>query len=132
MAGTVMTTATREVTVDLAARLVESGGYTHPLFHPDDPTDRPLPGQAVLLLMGGLVEQSGVLDHAVAMLEIRRARFHTMVRPGSRIRVEVAPGPTEPVKSSRVHQELTWTAYDDDNEAVATVEVLMLVKEGDT
>ncbi|WP_296606048.1 hypothetical protein, partial [Nocardioides sp.] len=105
MAGTATTTAAREVTVELATRLVESGGYTHPLFHPDDPADRPLPGQAVLLLMGGLVEESGVLDHAVALLEIRRARFHAMVRPGSRIRVEVAPGPSEPVRPGRARQE---------------------------
>jgi hypothetical protein len=130
MTGTVTTTPTREVTAELATQLVESGGYTHPLFHPDDPADRPLPGQAVLLLMGGLVEQSGVLDHALAMLEIRRARFHAMVRPGSRIRVEVTPGPAEAVKAGRTHQQVTWTAFDD-NGAVATAEVLMLVREGE-
>ena len=121
-------TPSREVTADLARQLVDAGGYTHPLFHPEDPADRPLPGQAVLLLMGGLVEQSGALDHAVAMLELRRARFHTMVRPGSRIHVEVEPGGSEPTKNGRARQELTWTAYDDDG-AVATVEVLMLVEE---
>lgn len=120
-------TPSREVTDELAAQLVGAGGYTHPLFHPDDPADRPLPGQAVLLLMGGLVEQSGVLDHAVALLEIRRARFSAMVRPGSRLHVEVTAAEAEPVKPGLARQEVTWAAYADD-EAVATVDVLMLVK----
>lgn len=125
------TTPVVEVTAELATQLVELGGFTHPLFHPDDPGDCPLPGQAVLLLMGGLVEQSGVLDHAVALLEIRRARFSSMVRPGSRLRVEVVPGSFDRVRQGRARQEVTWTAYDDKGEVVATVEVLMLVNEGD-
>ena len=127
-----VTVPTVEVTPELATTLVESGGYTHPLFHPDDPATRPLPGQAVLLLMGGLVEQSGVLDHAIALLEIRRTRFTAMVRPGTRLRVEVEAGPAEPDGRGRARQEVTWTGYDDDkDEAVATAEVLMLVRETD-
>lgn len=133
MAATATTsTPTVEVTAELAATLVRAGGYTHPLFHPDDPATRPLPGQAVLLLMGGLVEQSGVLDHAIALLEIRRTRFTAMVRPGTRLRVEVGSGPAEPDGRGRARQEVTWTGYDDDkDEAVATAEVLMLVREPD-
>jgi hypothetical protein len=129
MPGSLTTsTPTVEVTSDLTTTLVEAGGYTHPLFHPADPASRPLPGQAVLLLMGGLVEQSGALDHAIALLEIRRATFTAMVRPGTRLRVEVAPGRAEPVSNGRARQEVTWTGYDDDkDEAVATVQVLMLV-----
>jgi acyl dehydratase len=131
MPGSLTTsTPSVQVTSDLAATLVESGGYTHPLFHPADSTTRPLPGQAVLLLMGGLVEQSGVLDHAIALLEIRQARFTAMVRPGARLRVEVAAGPAEPVGNGRARQEVSWTAYVDGKDgAVATAEVLMLVSE---
>lgn len=121
-------TPSREVTEELAAQLVDAGGYTHPLFHPDEPAERPLPGQAVLLLMGGLVEQSGALDHAVAMLEIRQARFKAMVRPGHRLHVELTSAAPEPVKPGLARQEVTWTAYADDDEVVATVDVLMLVK----
>jgi hypothetical protein len=131
MAGSVTTsTPTVEVTSDLAATLVEAGGYTHPLFHPEDPATRPLPGQAVLLLMGGLVEQSGLLDHAIALLEIRRTRFTAMVRPGTRLRVEVEAGVSVPDGRGRARQEFTWTGYDDDkDEAVASTEVVMLVRE---
>lgn len=124
-----MTTATMTVTADVAADVVGLGGYTHPLFHPVDPAERPLPGQAVLLFMGGLVEQSGVLDHAVAMLEISNARFATLVRPGARLRVEVTPGAAEPARNGRFRQTFTWTAYDEGSGIVATVEVLMLLNE---
>ena len=63
-------------------------GYTHPLFHPRPaPVATPLPGQGVLLLMGGLVEQSGALDDAIALLELRRARFLTSLRAGAALRV---------------------------------------------
>lgn len=127
-----VSTPALQVTADLATTLVETGGYTHPLFHPGDPAARPLPGQAVLLLMGGLVEQSGVLDHAIALLEIRRARFTAMVRPGARLRVEVVAGLAEPASRGRARQEVTWTAYDDDkDEAVAIADVLMLVRDPD-
>ncbi len=117
------------VTADLATDLVTGGGYTHPLFHPDDPTQRPLPGQAVLLLMGGLVEQSGVLDHAVALLEIRNVRFAAMVRPGTRLHVEVSLGVPEPTRTAgKARQQVDWTARDDDGTTVATAEVVMLVR----
>lgn len=119
------------VTVELAATLVRAGGYTHPLFHPEDPLHRPLPGQAVLLLMGGLVEQSGALDHAVALLEVRRARFGAMVRSGSQVVVEVAEGGSEPVTRGRARQTVTWTAYDGRGIEVASADVLMLVREAD-
>ncbi|UMG93700.1 hypothetical protein [Nocardioides sp. TF02-7] len=116
------------VTEALAHDLVDAGGYTHPLFHPDDPAQRPLPGQAVLLLMGGLVEQSGALDHAVALLELRRIRFHAMVRPGTRLHVEVELGAATPTTDGRARQDTTWTAYDDHGTLVAQADALMLVR----
>ena len=119
------------VTDTLARTLVEAGGYIHPLFYPDEPAERPLPGQGVLLLMGGLVEQSGVLDHAVALLEIRRARFLSMVRPGARLHVEVEQGDPIPTQNGNARQEVRWTAYDDDGTLVAQADVLMLVRGAD-
>jgi len=124
------TTPSVPVTEDLVGTLVETGGYTHSLFHAGDPARRPLPGQAVLLLMGGLVEQSGVLDHAVALLEMRSVRFNAMVRPGARLRVEVRGETPEPTHGERARQWLTWTAYDEDT-MVAEAEVLMLVRAAD-
>jgi hypothetical protein len=125
----VVTTPSVLVTDELATELVTRGGYTHPLFHPAEPAERPLPGQAVLLLMGGLVEQSGALDHAVAMLEIRSARFTAMVRPGTELHVDISLGTPEPTRTpGKARQVLTWNARDDDGTDLATAEVVMLVR----
>ncbi len=125
-----VTTPSVQITEDLIETLVGAGGYTHSLFRAGDPARRPLPGQAVLLLMGGLVEQSGVLDHAVALLEMRSVRFNAMVRPGTRLRVEVDGAAPEPTREGRARQWLTWTAYDEEM-VVAEAEVLMLVRAAD-
>ena len=63
---------------DVAVRaLISHGGFTHPLF--TDPEfaaasafgKTPLPGQAVLMVMGGLLEQSGRFDdNVIALLNI--------------------------------------------------------------
>lgn len=79
--------ATEEVVVtdELVATLLDAGGFVHPLFAASNPS-RPLPGQGVLLLMGGMLERSGALDHAIAMVGLDDVRFRTMVRAGDRVR----------------------------------------------
>lgn len=122
---------TVEVTPELIDAVVTLAGYTHPLFA-DRTTggtgDRPLPGQGVLLLMGGLVEQSGLLDDAVALLEMREVRFHRMVTAGSRLRVEIERGAQRTTPGGRLLVDYTWTAVDGD-EPVATADVVMLMND---
>jgi acyl dehydratase len=115
-----------EVTADLVATLVACGGYTHPLFHDGAPATRPLPGQAVLLLMGGLVEQSSVLDDAVALLELGPARFHAMARPGSRLTVLVEETDTRAASVGRIVSTYHWRAVDDVGSTVAETRAVML------
>ena len=115
-----------EVSAETIATLVETGGYVHPLFTGTDAT-RPLPGQALLLLMGGLVEQSGALDHAIAMVEIRAVRFSRMVVAGTSVRVRLRAGEVTRTRSGKTLQEWTWTAVDGDDDVLATAQVLMLV-----
>lgn len=81
------TTTTEEVVVtgELVATLLDAAGFVHPLFDASNP-DRPLPGQGVLLLVGGMLERSGALDHAIAMVGLDDVRFRTMVRADDRIR----------------------------------------------
>ncbi|MFS3126878.1 hypothetical protein ACLM5J_00575 [Nocardioides sp. Bht2] len=120
-----------ELTSDVVSGLITVGGFTHPLFRQPDGLvveDPPLPGQAVLLLAGGLVEQCGVLDDAVAMVEMRSARFHRMVRAGSRLRVRVEPGEARATRSQRWVQEFVWQVLDDAGALVATVDVVMLMQ----
>lgn len=76
------------VTGDLVATLLDAAGFVHPLFAASNPS-RPLPGQGVLLLMGGMLERSGALDHAIAMVGLDDVRFRTMVGAGDRIRASL-------------------------------------------
>ena len=115
-----------EVSAETIATLVETGGYVHPLFTRTD-ASRPLPGQALLLLMGGLVEQSGALDHAVAMVEIRTVRFSRMVVAGTSVHVRLRPGEITRTRSGKTLQEWTWTAVGGDDDVLATAQVLMMV-----
>ncbi len=118
-----------EVTPELIDDLVRLGGYTHPLFaEASANSDRPLPGQGVLLLIGGLVEQSGQLDDAVALLEMSRVRFHRMVTAGTRLHVEIERGIERLTPGGRRLAEFTWSAFDGD-EPVATVDVVMLMNQ---
>ena len=62
------------VTEEAVRAFVAAAGFTHPLF--TDPavarergfTSSPLPNQAILLVMGGLVERSGLLVRGVRAL----------------------------------------------------------------
>jgi hypothetical protein len=118
-----------EVTSDLVTTLIDRGGYTHPLFHPDDPASAaPLPGQGLLLLMGGLVEQSGELDDAIAMVELRQVTFQKMVLPGTTVRVRLEPGERTMTSSGKILQEYAWTAVDASDVVLAQARVLMLMR----
>lgn len=131
MSTTFVETTSLEITGDLVGDLIQLGGYTHPLFRGADGQvgeDPPLPGQAVLLVAAGLVEQCGVLDDAVAMLEMRSARFQQMVRAGARLRVQVVPGAAQLTSSERWVQEFVWRVLDDTDAQVATVDVVMLMQ----
>ncbi|QCX27919.1 hypothetical protein [Nocardioides jishulii] len=121
------------LTPDLVSDLVARGGYTHPLF--DVAThgeETPLPGQGVLLLAGGLVEQCGILDDAVAMLELKSVRFARMVRAGDDLRVRVVPGPWRVTSKGTFVQEFAWTVLTGAGaaaEAVAYADVVMLMNQ---
>ena len=115
-----------EITADLVASLVELGGYTHPLFRAGPASTTPLPGQAVLMLMGGLVEQSGVLDDAVALLELGPAQFHAMARPGSSLSVLIEETDTRSASAGRLVSTYRWRAVDDVGSTVAETRAVML------
>jgi len=119
-------TSAVEVTAELVTDLVRLGGYTHPLFTGE--TAVPVPGQGLLLLMGGLVEQSGLLDHAVALLELRRVRFLAMVYAGSSLRVAIEEQESTPKSGGKALVVYRWTALDPVGRTVAEAEAVMLVR----
>ena len=119
-----------EITETMRADIVRIGGFTHPLFtRPDDvrlPTGSPLPGQAVLLLMGGLVEQSGRLADAIVLLGMSDVRFRRPAVAGNRVTVRVEVLAQTGHRSGNVVQTMRWQAVDIDDVLVeATVEMLV-------
>ncbi len=129
--GWPVTTASLPVDQQLIDTLVHAGGYTHPLFHPtaeqrSDGVSAPLMGQGVLLLAGGLAEQSGVLDDVIALLGLGDVRFHTMVRAGCTVRLVIDQGATTAMSNGKRRTEYRWTVRDDQDNIVLEATALML------
>ncbi|TDC98252.1 hypothetical protein [Actinomadura sp. 7K507] len=134
--GETAVTPAVEVTQPLIDGLVGLGGYTHPLFNPglDERAGgarAPMPGQGVLLLMGGLVERSGLLGRAIALIELREVRFLKMVTAGTSLRVRLTPGPSRETGSGKLVQEYRWVAVDAAGEAMVEATALMLMRPDD-
>ncbi|GGM46107.1 MaoC family dehydratase [Dactylosporangium sucinum] len=123
------------VTAELIEGLVASGGYTHPLFNPT-PAQRssgvaaPLPGQGVLLLAGGLAEQSGALDDAIALVELKSVTFLRMVRAGQVLSLELTPGVERATKSGKVIREYRWLVREHGGDPVMEATAVMLMNQG--
>ncbi len=120
------------MTPELIETIVNTGGYTHPLFNPTpdqqaDGAAAPLPGQGILLLMGGLLEQSGALDHAIAMVELKSVKFLQMVKAGSSLYVELVPTESRVTGSGKLIQNYIWTVLDGNDVPVAEAHAVMLM-----
>lgn len=79
-----------------AAEVTAWAGYVFPLFTDVDFArragfpGRPLPGELVLLLLGGLAEQTGVFDETtIALIGMDGVRFLKPCVPGDTIRLEM-------------------------------------------
>lgn len=127
-------TPSRTVDAETVRELVATGGYTHPLFTDEayaaaSPLGAtPLPGQAVLLLMGGLVEQSGRFDETViALTGLDRVGFRTPAFAGDTIRVAVTVEAKEPSRSGgRGTLVMQWACRNQRDELVAEATARML------
>ncbi len=126
-----VTSPSRTVTQDLIDALVELGGYPHPLFHPT-PEERaggrsaPLMGQGVLLLAGGLAEQTGALDDVIALVGLTDVSFRHMVCAGTSVHLVMDLRTTTTTSSGKRRSEYRWTVVDDDGSVVLEATALML------
>jgi acyl dehydratase len=130
--GDVFDTPVRVITADDVDVLVRIGGYTHPLF--TDPEHarasifgkRPLPGQAVLLLMGGLVEQTGRFDETVlALTHLDKVVFHKAAFEGDSIHVAVEVLEKGGSGTGRGVVEMFWHCRRGDELVVSSVATML-------
>jgi hypothetical protein len=112
------------VTEEMITSLVSIGGYTHDLFQTVG--SAPLMGQGVLLLAGGLAEQSGALDHAVALVGLEDVRFHKMVVPDMVISLQLQRLSSRPASSGRRIETYAWSVVDEAGDLVLETTAVML------
>ena len=126
MTGTaVVRSPTVPVTEELVSTLVRTGGYTHPLFQG---VGAPVMGQGLLLLAGGLAEQSGALDHVVALVGFESVRFRAMARPGARVTLIQELLASTPTSDGRHLARYAWTAVDQSGTVLLEAIALMLTQ----
>ncbi len=94
--GDRFTSAAFEIDAQRARDVLGWAGYVHPLFaDPAYPatvglSSGLLPGELVLLLMGGLAEQTGVFDETtIALVEFESVKFKKPAVGGSTVRLNM-------------------------------------------
>lgn len=132
--GEVFWSPVRTVTEQDAKQLIATGGFTHPIFTDAEyvaasPFGRtPLPGQAVLLLMGGLAEQTSRFDETtIALIGLDDTRFVAPVFPGDSIRVEITVSAKEP-SEKRGLIIMRWRCVNQGDEEVVVTSARMLFR----
>ena len=122
-----------KITDEMISTLVATGGYPHPLFQDGwkeiGMRGRPLPGQAVLLLVGGAMERTGKFDHAIALLGIDEVNFRSPVVAGDSIRLEWSEIEFIPWKSEgRELLRMKWRVLNQLDELCMEASARMLVR----
>jgi acyl dehydratase len=111
-------------------------GYVHPLF--TDPgyaatvgfTGGIVPGELVLLLLGGLAEQTNLFDETtIALVEFESVKFKKPAKPGDTLRLEMNVVKKHTSSSGR-HGFLTfvWTCLNQSNEVVLEAHPVLAFK----
>jgi acyl dehydratase len=107
--GQKTTSGGRTITDGMATALINIGGFTAPQFNDETVANqtplgwRALPGRVTLALMGGLVEQMGILGtpgHGM-LVGINNVRWTTPLRVGDSIRLEFEVTETRKTKNPR-------------------------------
>lgn len=129
--GDRFTTPSRVLDDATVRALVEVGGYTHPLF--TDPAyaaaspfgATPVPGEGVLHLMGGLIEQSERFDDTtIALIGFEQVTFSAPAFEGDEIRVECDVVAKEP----RGRMTFLWRCVNQRDETLVTAGARMLFR----
>ena len=124
-----------EITEETRSSLVRIGNYTHPLFSDltvaknSNMNSLPLPGQALLLLAGGAVENSGELDDAIALLELVETSFSKPAFTGDSITVEISKIDRKVTSDSEKSIDtFSWAITNQNGDLLAKTVVKMLMR----
>ena len=124
-----------EITEEIRSSLVQIGNYTHPLFSDltvaknSNMNSLPLPGQALLLLAGGAVENSGELDNAIALLELVETSFSKPAFTGDSITVEISKIDRKVTSDSEKSIDtFSWAITNQNGDLLAKTVVKMLMR----
>jgi len=128
-----------ELRLDERAREVTAwAGYVFPLFTDEGFARRagfdavPVPGELVLLLLGGLAEQTGAFDETtIALSGLDGVRFHRPCLVGDRIRLEMTVAARERSASGRRgFMTFLWTCLNQRNETVLEARATLAFRTG--
>ncbi len=129
-----MRTAPVLLTQELRDSLVTLGNYSHPIFHELAVAKKsgmetlPLPGQGLLLLAGGAVEELGLVKDAIALVGLGETKFLRPAFVGEEIIVEIhEQSRTLTSGGNKAIGEFTWRMTNGDGELLATTTAKMLL-----
>ena len=130
-----MKTAPVLLTKDLRDSLVKLGNYIHPIFHDlavaqsSGMQTLPLPGQGLLLLAGGAVEESGLVENAIALVGLGETKFVRPAFVGEEIIVEIHEASrTLTSAGDKAIGVFTWKIINGNDEVLATTTAKMLLR----
>lgn len=124
----------RTMTDDDIDRFIALSGLNNPLFTSDKTArerghpGRLVPGPLILSLAMGLVQQAGLFNHVVAVLEFERLRFLAPVHPGHTLSLTASvmeKRPTSNPKRGLVIVDFTMTNQDQKTALSARARYLM-------
>lgn len=130
-----MKTAPVLLTQELRDSLVQLGNYSHPIFHDlavaqsSGMQTLPLPGQGLLLIAGGAVEESGIVENAIALVGLGETKFVRPAFVGEEIIVEIhEDSRTLTSAGNKAIGVFTWTMTNGNGDLLATTTARMLLR----
>jgi acyl dehydratase len=124
----------RALDAETARAIVEAGGYTHPLFVDPEFAARsafgraPIPGQGVLLVMGGLAESTERFDGTtIGLVGLDDVRFLKPAFAGDAVRLDVEVVAKEPSARTGV-LAMRWRCLNDGGEVLVEATARMLFR----
>jgi acyl dehydratase len=134
--GDQFTSSTFRLDADRARDVLAWSGYVHPLF--TDPTYAAkvglaggiVPGELVLLVLGGLAEQTGVFDETtIALVEFESVKFKKPATSGSTLRLNMELLKKHASSSGRRgFLTFRWTCLDQADEVLLEADAVLAFK----